>query len=264
MREIQMSNRIRRSPRRGLAAGFTLLELLVTVGIVAAVGGLVISKVDWAKRSADSATSVAGIAGAHENIQMFRVVKGVYPDRFDSMFAAPAVAGTQPDTRYAKLWAHATPTYEITTIAPPPPGAPTGHIFSLQHAGMTTVLDHSATAAFPADSGSVARTLDYTVATAMLTVVANSAIERTIYPTGKPSDVVLVALGIGSGCTANGITMSSTPVCSAVDPAVYYPRFQAIFATYANGKRAELKAVVDSAGQTANRQLRNFYENTPQ
>lgn len=239
-------------------AGFTLLELIVVIVILAALAGLVISRVDWARRTTDTATAAAGMAQVHGNLQLYRTAKGTYPDRFDSLLDSTTVATTP--AIYGPVFDHVAPRFQATTIPAPPPGPPSGPIFSLQHVGMVSVMDQNPTATFPGDSGTVVRALDFSVATPVVTVVASSAIERAIYPTGKPADVTLIALGVGPSCTAVGSTMSAAPLGSELDPSTTYPRFIAIFACFANGKRAELKTVVDPSGQVLGAQLRNFHE----
>lgn len=244
--------------RKLARTGFTLLELIVVIVILASLAGLVISRVDWARRSTDTATAAAGIAQVQENLQLYRTAKATYPDRFDSLLDSTTVATTP--AIYGPVFDHAAPRFEVTTIPAPPPGPPTGPIFSLQHVGMVSVMDHNPAATFPGDSGTVVRALDFSVDTPAVTVVANSAIERAIYPGGKPADVTLIALGVGPACTAVGATMAAAPIGAELDPSSTYSRFIAIFACYASGKRADLKTVVDPSGQVLGAQLKNFHD----
>lgn len=256
--------------QKPLGRRFSLLELLVVVMILASLAGLVISRVDWAKRSADTATAASGMAQVQENLQLYRTAKGTYPDQFDSLIDATTLAGTP--AIYGELFiGHGLPssTLQVTTF-PAIVGAPAGPVFSLQHMGMTTVVDHDPLATFPGDSGTSVRTatdFGFNVATTLATINPTSSIATALYPDGLPvapaDAVTLVALGVGPRCTAIGTTMSSAPICSAIDPVENYPRFIAVFACYQSGKRAELKGVVDSAGQLITGQLKNFYQNTP-
>jgi prepilin-type N-terminal cleavage/methylation domain-containing protein len=251
-----------KTSRRG---GFTLLELLVVIMVLATLAGLAISRVDWARRSADSATSAAGMAQVQENLQLYRTMKGTYPDRYDSLLDSTTIATTP--AKYSKVFGHVASRYTIVTVPAAPPGPPTGPIFSLQHAGIANVVDHDPAVTFPGDSGTVLRALDFSAPTVVTTIAANSAIERSIYPDGRPvapaDEVTLIALGIGPSNTIVGATMANTPLCSAIDPATSYSRYIAVFAAYQSGKRAELKAVIDSTGQVSSAQLKNYYENAP-
>lgn len=241
--------------------GFTLIELLVVIMILATLAGLAISRVDWARRSADTASAAAGITQAHENIQMFRTMKGVYPSQWDSLIDS-TTSGI-----YGKIFnGHGiAPQLQVTNV-PAVFGAPTGIVFSMQHAGIASVLDHNPLTSFASDSATIAtiRTLNFMATTPLATVVPDSNVDKAIYPTGRPAGVQLVALGLGRGCTTNGLTLSSPPLCTAIDPSTNYGRFIAIFACYENGRRAELKGFVDSTLQLAANQLKNYYEATPQ
>ncbi len=261
------------SRRAAPSRGFTLIELLVVIMILATLAGLAVSRVDWARRSADTATAAAGITQAHENVQIFRTMKGVYPNRFDSLIDSTTVSGTP--AIYDKVFRHVAPRFTAAMIPAPDfsTGAPTGVLFSLIHAGIDRVMDNNPAVAFPSDSGTVERELfpgGPPAPAALVTVTPGSAIEKSIYPDGVPVDadgdptLRLIALGLGPSCTLNGTTMASPPISSAVDPAAHYGRFIAIFAAYESGKRAELKAFVDSTGQVAAAQLKNYYENTPE
>ncbi len=241
--------------------GFTLIELLVVIMILATLAGLAISRVDWARRSADTASAAAGITQAHENVQLFRTMKGVYPSQWDSLIDSTTTGV------YGKIFnGHGVaPQLQVQTI-PAVFGAPSGVVFSLQHAGIASILDHDPAATFASDSASVAtiRTLNFMAATPLACVVVDSNVDKAIYPTGRPAGVKLVALGLGRGCTTNGLTLSSPPLCTAIDPSTSYGRFIAIFACYESGKRAELKGFVDSTLQLAANQLKNYYEAVPQ
>lgn len=264
---------------------FSLLELVVVVMILASLAGLVISKVDWARRSADTATAASGMAQVQQNLQLYRTAKGVYPDRFDSLIDASTLATTP--AIYDELFiGHGltTSTLRPATFAAAPPGPPTGFVFSLQHVGMATVVDHDPAATFPGDSATsirAASAFGFNVSTVLAAVNPASTLARSIYPASTPATadptahtilpngvtgeepVTLVALGVGPNCSAIGSTMSSAPMCSAVDPTGNYPRYVAIFACFASGKRAELEGVIDSTGQVVTGQLKNFYQNEP-
>ena len=89
-----------------------------------------------------------------------------------------------------------------------------------------------------------------------------------IYPDGlPPSDVTLVALGVGPSNNALGKTMTSPPMDPRVDPSQVYGRFVAIYAVYSPraGRRAELKCVLNAFGRSQNNALSEFWQSfTPE
>jgi prepilin-type N-terminal cleavage/methylation domain-containing protein len=274
--------RVRENRRSG---GFTLIELVVVLAILAAAAGLLIPRLDFMRRSADTASAATGMNQLMSNLQLFRTVKGTYPDRFDSLLqgtdAAPgtpdpvddsaSAAGADP---YEKLFNHPASAFEPFKI-PVFTGAPGTDQSGLSflHLIGPNLYDHSLDATFATDSGSVLRDVSTAYAAtgfwvARVKIAGSSTatnIRNSIYTDGvMPTGVTLVALGVGARCTANGVTMSAPPLYAGVNPEDYYGRFIAIFAVYTSGKRAELKAVVDPTGQVVNAQIRNFHQNQPE
>jgi general secretion pathway protein G len=272
-----------RSPHRSsVSSGFTLIELVVVLAILAAVAGLLIPRLDFLRRSADTATAATGMNQAMSNIQLYRTVKGSYPSQFDSLLEGPVAApsgipGTVP--MYARLFNHPSEPFESFFIADftGAPGTDQSWL-SFLHVIGPKLYDHSTTATYASDSGTTLRdvhpTPDPTPATyegfwvARVKLAGSSTattIRNSIYTDGVvPAEVTLVALGIGPKCTANGVTMTAPPLYAGINPEDYYGRFIAIFAVYSTGKRAELKAVVDPTGSVVNAQLKNYHTNQPE
>ena len=68
--------------------GFTLLEMLVTVGIMAAVAGTATIALQDTTARASAAAHVAHMDELNEGIMTFRVLRGnAYPNNFDSLLA---------------------------------------------------------------------------------------------------------------------------------------------------------------------------------
>lgn len=74
--------------------GFTLLELLVVVAIMAIIGGAVIVAYDGLVSQAQKATATNTIGSLTNSVRQYKVVEGNYPDNWESlMSAAPVSAG---------------------------------------------------------------------------------------------------------------------------------------------------------------------------
>lgn len=248
--------------------GLTLIELVVVLAILAALASLLIPKVDFLKGSADKAAAAAGIEGVAGNLQLYRTVKGKFPAQFDSLI----ITGTT--NRIATFH----PVNEMTVVTVPADTASVQTQFSLWHMGITSVMDHLDPATNPAvlrcDSGTVQRVIagppTFTTSDqSLVSLTANGGIERAIYPgpnsstSSKPAEVTLICLGVGPACTANGVTMSNTPLYAGVDAETTYGRYIAVFAAHANGKPAELKAVLDPLGNVQSTALTGYFKSLP-
>jgi len=88
------TQRLKLTQRLKQQGGFTLLELLVVVAILAIVaGGLVVAYDGLEKRAALQGAS-HGIAGADNAVRNFTSLRGVAPSNLDSLLAAVPVDGT--------------------------------------------------------------------------------------------------------------------------------------------------------------------------
>jgi len=78
-------------------AGFTLLELLVVVAILAAIAGTASIALKDTDARASAAAHVTMMDELNKGIRTFRVLnKNSYPDRFDSLLTATVTGGTVP------------------------------------------------------------------------------------------------------------------------------------------------------------------------
>jgi hypothetical protein len=75
--------------------------------------------------------------------------------------------------------------------------------------------------------------------------------------------VSLVALGVGPGNSMNGVTMATPPQFAGPDSNLYYYRYVAIFSVYSDGRRAQLKTVIEPFGRTIDGSLSNFGTSGP-
>lgn len=252
---LRMARRLRR--RRG----FSLIELVVVLVILAIVAGLVVTIVDWMRRSANYAAAANNQGALLNNLQLYRTTfgNGSYPDRFDSLLDS---SGAVPSYMESEL---------ASTITP---GALTAQeLLTLQKGGITTVLDHVDTSdplvieGNPGNTGVTPRVLDTTGNVAFLNTASSNGVKilQSLYPTGLPAGVRLVLFGVGPGNTANGRTMQSPPFYTAgVDPSLKYNRFIVCMAVYdpRDGRRCQLKAVLDSKGRLALQNLSEYWQST--
>jgi hypothetical protein len=170
--------------------------------------------------------------------------------------------------------------------------SPDNRLNSLVRMGMSFVNDHNLSSNNATDSATVARGIsnDYPPGAATATVSPNSSatlalvnvgssIWNSVYPanlwvnatkTGTTMVIdsnsnyaSLVALGVGPGNSMNGTTMVTPPQYPGPDSNFYYYRYVAIFAVYSDGRRAELKTVIEPFGRTIDSELSNFNSSTP-
>ncbi|MFN4259446.1 MAG: prepilin-type N-terminal cleavage/methylation domain-containing protein [Gemmataceae bacterium] len=246
-------------PRNGSTRkGFSLLELVVVLVILAIVAGMVVSIVDWLRRSANYGVASNNQGALLHNLQLYRTTfgNGMYPDRFDSLLGADG----QPS-----IWLHSELVGKIAA------GSLNGEEFaSLDRSGIKTVMDHADTLngvvqQSPQNSGNIPRVLNASSEVALLNTsnaVVQAEIIGTIYPTGIPSDVRLVLFGVGPANEANGRTLNAPPLYTELDPAKTYGRFVVLVETYnpRAGRRAQIKAVLDPKGRMLYRQLSEFWQ----
>lgn len=83
---------------RAKQGGFTLLELLVVVAILAAIAGTATIMLQDTDRKGAAAAHVAIMDELSKGIQTYRVLNNAYPDVWDSLFASEAgvLAGAEP------------------------------------------------------------------------------------------------------------------------------------------------------------------------
>jgi len=258
--KVRILNQVRR--------GFTLIEMVVVLVILAAIAALVIPRLGFLKDQADSATAAAGAAQVASNLETCKLTTGSYPLGMDSLLASGGTAV------YSRLYTHtAGPTtfglgVDITAGTIPATtstdrwGESFGHSF--QPNPSYYVYDHDAASADPSNSGTVLRTFSSAGGKPVATVTGTSLLQAAGFPGGLPTDgsVMLIAFGVGPNTASVGTTMASAPRHTAQNEDSY-GRYVAIFAIYKSGKSAELKTVVDSYGNSPDKNVSSFKKSSP-
>ncbi|HZE97523.1 MAG TPA: type II secretion system protein [Planctomycetota bacterium] len=253
-----------RSPKRARLSGFTLIELIVVLGILSIFVAMVLPKLDGLQSNANHAVGAASANDLGRYIQIYKATKNRLPDGYDSLI--------DPDTD--DLWAPFNP-----GTTPPTPGLHTalsgathklvkttlaaGEVAALNSAGIYTLYDLSPGTVRPGDRFNTPVVIAVDTPVATLDPVNGKKIINHIYrdnlkldadgnaipgndgkiPTGKR----LIAFGFGPHNAMVGKTMVETPAYPNVDPTLTYNRNIVIFEVGTTG-RAVIKAVVGTDG----------------
>jgi prepilin-type N-terminal cleavage/methylation domain-containing protein len=78
--------------------GFTLIEIMIVVAIIALLAAIAIPNVLRGRTSANEAAAIGNLRALVSSLEMFRTVYTVYPDAWNGdMYGANCTAGTAPD-----------------------------------------------------------------------------------------------------------------------------------------------------------------------
>jgi len=260
MKKLEKS---RNAPR----SGFTLIELVVVIMILAIVAGLAVPMVGWLRRSANYGAQANTQAALASNLEFYRTTYGnnAYPSHVDSLLLNSDTTAeiTYVDSGLGRL------------ITP----ATIENDYAACFKWLSCVLDHddNGNAGLQGNVGNSAfydREIDYaagfnaavvdttsTEGVLLLNELYGDAAEWLAEDAGATQHVVF---GIGPRCDAVGTTIQSAPMDPRVDSSEVYGRFCAVFACYGErqGRRAQLKAIVNAKGRTANNALSEFWQST--
>jgi prepilin-type N-terminal cleavage/methylation domain-containing protein len=259
--------------------GFTLIEMLLVLVVLAIVASLTIGTFGWVRRSANYAASSNTQGALMSNMEMYRVTFGnnSYPDRMDSLLVNDAGTYTPPTYFTSGL---------ANLIVPTICDADQWASINNSGRGLRTVMDHTATytAAIegnPGNAATVARNFNGAAAGSadrtlafVNTATTNTEGQQLLRALGYvnettgipelPAGVSLVLLGVGPSNTALGKTLQTPPFDTNVDPSKEYNRFVGVFAVYSprEGRRAQLKAILCPRGRILNRNLSEYHQST--
>lgn len=254
-------------------AGFTLIELVVVLLIIAALAGLAIPIVSMLTRSSDMAASANSQAELANNLQLFFTLQKRYPQGMDSLIdmggAIYKADTTDANTQTTGLpygGADGTRLQDQLQIwkidnADDTSGTGSGGSFrSFSRSGFDWVYNHDLAVKNSNNSGNSKTTVASGMTLAEVTPTGKLALK--LVPNGLLAGQRLVALGIGPVNSAIGKTITNCPTYPGCDGR-YYGRFVAVFMVYANGERANLVAVIDSYGRTPDFTIQQFNESLP-
>lgn len=266
------------SPRASrIRAGYSLIELVVVLTILASLAGLTVSIVGWLKQSADKGTAAHTMGSLLSNIELYHVSTGLYPNQLDSLLDGTgnlyAGNGTNDLGLHTELRDSAGGKLTATSLD-------ANLLKSLNAAGLTAVMDHlpvTGAETIPGNSGTIFRALASggKVATINTGSTEALAIIDALYPpqnggtsgSGLPANIQLLVFGFGPRATSVGKTIVAPPSYSGVgDVSSIYNRFLCVFAVANDGSEtpAQLKTVIDSKGDYLNQELAEFYRAKPQ
>ncbi|MBL9083731.1 MAG: prepilin-type N-terminal cleavage/methylation domain-containing protein [Planctomycetales bacterium] len=263
--------------RRGGRSGFTLIELVVVMVIIATIAGFVIPQIGMLGRSSDMAATAKTQSDIANNVQLFFTLQKRYPQGLDSLLdtsgALYSSDSTNGDTQTRGLpYSGADGTrLQAQLVAGQLANATNAeYMRSLTRSGFDWVYDHdtavlnsnnSATTfrGLIADANGTGNTAPSTINVAELT---GTALLAKLVPQGLKSGERVVAFGVGPRNSAISKTLTNAPTYPGSD-GKYYGRYVVYFKVYATGERATLVGVSDSYGRTPDYSQQQFNESLP-
>lgn len=256
--------------------GFTLIELVVVLVIIATIAGFVIPQIGMIGRSSDMAATSKTQADLANNVQLFFTLQKRYPQGLDSLLDTSGTVYSSDTsngdtqsrglpysgadgTRLQAQLTKATLTVSDATYAR-----------SLTRCGFDWLFDHDTAATNANNSGTTFRALvadaNGTGNTAPSTIdvaeVTGTYLLGKLVPQGLKSGERVVAFGVGPRNTAISKTLTNSPIYPGCD-GKYYGRYIVYFKLYASGERANLVGVSDSYGRTPDYSQQQFNESLP-
>ncbi|QGJ68953.1 Hypothetical protein PBC10988_6180 [Planctomycetales bacterium 10988] len=263
-------------------AGFTLVELIIVLLVLAALASMLIPTLGYVKDMSDTATSAAAAQEIVNNLEIYKASTGRYPNRLDSLVS-------EDGTCFSRLYGGSSGTFQLGTIGA---GDYYAYYAFNNGAGMDELMLHTnpedpEDPDFDPNSAGVLGDLgpstqfcivDYQIAKSGSYGSFARNIVNICFPNQEdPSDPVvpeyhtLVALGVGPYNSAVGATMTSAPLVpekSGSNP-LQYDRYIAIFDADIEGGgsrgrgQVKLKCVIDSEFNVVGTNLRYYKQSAP-
>lgn len=266
---------VSRSHRARSRRGFTLIELVVVLLIIATLAGLVIPIVAMLTRSSDMAASAKTQADLANNIQLYFALQKRYPTGFDSLLVGDGTDATEVYTPVSGADGLQTsglpdsgPHLDEDLVLETLTSTSSSFGRSFSRSGFEHVFDHDRSVVNSNDSGIHQRAVGADFAVAK--VASESAVAAKLLPLvpGQAdgyydeTKYMLVALGVGPNNDMIGKTNANPPIYPGCDGA-YYGRYVAIFKLFNSGERATLLGVVDAYGRAPDYTQQQFNESLP-
>ena len=257
-------------------SGFTLIELVMVIMILAIVAGLAVPVVGWLRRSANYGAQANIQAAVASNLEFFRTTYGnnAYPSHLDSLLldASGGAGGVDPTATIASATSFGHDGIGSVIQLESLSGDFTQSIKAIDH-----VYDHTDDGSWlqgnPGNSGLVERVLSSGGPNVYATIDRSTSGGAALFtewygvdPAEWPAETAVkhIAMGIGPNCDLVGKTMQSAPMDPRVNASAQYNRFVAVFAVYdpRSGQRAQLRGVINAKGRSANNALSEFWQST--
>lgn len=263
----------RRIPR----SGFTLIELVVVLVIIATLAGLLVPLIGMLGRSSDMAASAKTQADIANNVQLFFTLQKRYPQGLDSLLdttgAVYASDTSNGDTQSRGLpygGADGTRLQSQLSVGALTNATNAEYLRSFTRSGFDWVFDHDTAAVNSNNSATTFRGViadaNGTGNTAPTSVnvaeVTGTYMLGKLVPQGLRPGERVIALGVGPRNTAVGKTLTNSPTYPGAD-GKYYGKYIVYFKIYASGERATLVGCSDSYGRTPDYTQQQFNESLP-
>lgn len=271
---------VSKSVRRASRLGFTLIELVVVIIIIATIAGFVIPQIGMLGRTSDMAATAKTQADIASNIQLYFTLQKRYPQGLDSLldgsgalYAPPGASVTEATQVYGMPVNGAGSAWlggdaAGSNAAQLSVAALTGDTLkSLTRSGFDYVYDHSTSVVNSNNSATAQRYLIANGATAAPTSVnvaevTGAVLLGRLVPQGLASTERVIAMGVGPKNAAISKTLTNSPIYPGCD-GKYYGRYIVYFKVYSSGERATLVGVSDSYGRTPDYSQQQFNESLP-
>jgi len=262
MKYFQQPNRVDSRKTSTRRAGLTLIELVVVLTILVALGGLIVPMLPNFLAKTHNAKCSTTIPELNK-LWITKYTGDVrYPDSYDSLIEGATLATELPGGGTANGEA------VLSTLV-------AAEVDALAAIGITRVYDHAASDNATLDSvpndplGTAGRVLIDGGSVATLDAAGASLVSLGIDPVKYPGDVKFVVFGIGNNCTAVGPKglMVDAPTHfggeQVMNPVDFYQRYCVVFAVSGADGTAEFCcacSVHPDGFDGAEAHIRNYYE----
>ena len=237
-----------RDHERERRVGFTLLELVVVLGILVILASMIAAKMDVLTDKANLSVGSANISGVGRFVQTYRTLKNTFPDNWDSLLVT--TTRTLSTNLEPALNGIVVGNPRLVTYALAGSGK---ELLSLSRVGISIVYDEDTTGTDPiiANRWTTTHALAATDAMASLnaTTSAGQKIVNAFYGTTLvPIDKETVVVGVGRKNDMMNVLLQEIPTWSATNHRKYYNRLLVVFELDKAGGPAHLLGSIGADG----------------